>query len=71
VNTVKFLGVHLPVDEGLTWGRHIEYIATKIAKNIGIIKRIAHLLPNSTLLGLYHTMVLPYFTYGILGINIE
>src|SRR6218665_340508 len=29
-----------------------------------IAHQIAHLLPNSTRLGLYHTMVHPYFTYG-------
>lgn len=62
VVTSKFLGVIL--DEHLTWAPHIKVTASKIAKNIGIIRKIAYLLPKKTLVGLYHTMVSPYFTYG-------
>ena len=51
------------VDQYLTWNRHIEHIALKLAKNIGIIKRISYLLPRSILLTLYYSMVYPYLSY--------
>jgi len=45
VESTKFLGIE--VDQHLTWKKHINYIASKIAKNIGIIARTAFLLPAS------------------------
>jgi len=38
-----------------SWTNHIKAISGKIAKNIGIIKKIAHLLPNEILINLYYT----------------
>src|SRR6218665_1760990 len=58
----KFLGIYM--DEGLTWTQHINSTANKVAKNVGIIKRIAHLLRKKTLIDLYYTMINPFFTYG-------
>jgi len=44
---------------------HINIISNKIAKNIGIIRKIAHLLPTKILISLYYTLVdPPYFIYG-------
>src|SRR6218665_3252435 len=62
VENANFLGVYL--DEKLTWSTHIKIIANKIAKNIGIIKRISHVISPKLRLNLYHTMVSPYMTYG-------
>lgn len=61
VEAVKFLGIE--VDQSLTWKDHIETISSKIAKNIGIISRIAYLLPTNILLNLYYTMIHPYLSY--------
>src|ERR1700733_9640988 len=61
VSTVKFLGVFL--DQHLTWNEHIHQITKKIAKNIGVIKRISYLLSSQILLSLYYTMIYPYLTY--------
>ena len=36
VKSVKYLG--LIVDDTLTWAEHVDYISTKISKNVGIIK---------------------------------
>jgi len=50
VESTKFLGVH--VDQHLKWNIHIkqnQQISKNISKNIGIIKRISHLLPKQTL----------------------
>ena len=62
--TAKFLGV--VIDENLSWASHKDYIKGKIAKNIGIIRRMQFCLPNSTLntlYTLYNTLVLPYLNY--------
>ena len=48
VTSVKFLGVY--VDQHLTWNTHIDQLVDKLAKNIGIIKRISYLLSPNTLL---------------------
>lgn len=36
------------VDQTLTWTNHIKAISGKMAKNIGTLRKITHLLPNST-----------------------
>ena len=48
VSSVKFLGVY--IDQHLTWTVHIKQITSKIGKNIGIIARIAHILPTKIIL---------------------
>ena len=45
---VKYLGVL--IDGNLSWKHHISYISTKISKGIGIIARLRHLVPCTTLL---------------------
>jgi len=54
------------LDEKLTWSTHIKIIANKIAKNIGVIKRISRVISPKLRLNLYHTiyMVSPHMTYG-------
>lgn len=44
---VKYLGVI--IDSNLTWKYHIDNIAHKISKGIGIIARLRHFVPLSTL----------------------
>jgi len=61
VETTRFLGVC--IDRHLTWKAHINEISIKIAKNIGILSRIARLLPQSVKLSLYYTLVYPYLNY--------
>ena len=61
VKSVKYLG--LIVDDTLTWDEHVDYISTKISKNIGIIKRVRTFLPQHSLLTLYRTLIEPYLRY--------
>jgi len=61
VLTTKFLGVH--IDNHLTWCDHIRFIAAKIAKNIGVLGRIAYLLLSSIRLTLYYSLVYLYLSY--------
>src|SRR6218665_3137865 len=55
------IGVYL--DENLTRSSHIKIIVNKYAKNIGIIKRISHVIFPKLCLNIYHTIVNPYMTY--------
>ena len=63
VKTTKFLGVI--IDSKLNWMPHIDYISTKVSKNIGIITKARRLFDNKTLLTLYYSFVFPYFNYCI------
>ena len=45
VKQVKYLG--LIVDDKLKWEEHIEYISSKIIRNIGVLKRTLAFIPNT------------------------
>ena len=62
-SSTMFLGVKL--DSKLTWFEHISYIRIKIAKNVGVINKVRHLLNHSTLKTLDYAFVYPYLTYCI------
>src|SRR6218665_1447898 len=62
VSSTKFLGIY--IDECLTWKEHVKVIASKIAKNLGILRKISYLLPSKILINLYYALVNPYFLYG-------
>ena len=59
----KHLGVL--IDSKLSWTHHITYISTKISKSLGILERLRHFVPSSTLLNMYRSLVQPYLSYGI------
>ena len=58
----KFLGII--IDENLTWKTHMNDIARKVAKNIGIINKVKTIFSERMLLMLYFTMIYPYLSYG-------
>jgi len=62
VASTKFLGIY--IDQFLTWDEHIKITANKLPKNIGIVRKISHLLPPKILTNLYYTLIDPYLTYG-------
>ena len=51
------------MDQHLTWNIHISQIASKISKNVGILSRIAYILPIRLRLNLYYSLVHPYLSY--------
>ena len=61
---VKFLGVL--IDKNLTWKPHIDHIASKMSKIVGILARIRHHVPLHIPLQIYHSLIFPYTLYGIL-----
>ena len=61
VSNTKFLGVY--IDEHLTWQTHINYIAGKVSRGTGILKKAKKYLNKSTLHLLYYTFIYPYLGY--------
>ena len=64
VSSTKFLGVI--IDENLTWKNHIDAISKTISRNIGMLKKLKHFVPENILYSLYCTLILPYINYGVL-----
>ena len=60
---IKYLGII--IDCHLSWKHHIDYIALKISKNVGIISKLRHFIPNHTLLDIYRSLILPYLLCGL------
>ena len=59
---IKYLGVI--IDNHLTWKYHV---ASKISRNIGIIARLRHFTPFSTLQHVYRSLIFPYLSYGVVA----
>ena len=56
----------------MNWITHINYIASKISRTVGILYRLKDIYPQSVLLTLYNTLILPHFHYCLLlGIIVE
>ena len=59
VPSTKTLGVI--ADECITWGDHVDKVAKKVAKGIGMLRRSKHLFDRETLKTIYSAFVLPHF----------
>ena len=62
---VKYLGVM--IDNHLSWKHHINYVALKICRNIGILSKLRHFVPPKTLYGIYNSLIFPYLSYGLVA----
>lgn len=60
---IKYLGVI--IDDRLSWTFHIDHVASKISKLVGIIAKMRHFVPFYTLLNIYRSLILPHISYGI------
>ena len=59
VSSTKTLGVE--VDGCITWGDHVDKVAKKATKGIGMLRRSKHLFDRDTLKTIYNAFVLPHF----------
>ena len=59
---IKYLGVI--INQHLTWHDHIEQLQSKIAKRLGVLKRIKHLLPDNARRIYVSTMVISILEYA-------
>jgi len=62
-SSMKFLGVTF--DKHLTFRYHVDNIAKKLSRSIGILYKLSHYLPQNILKKLYYTMIHPFISYGI------
>ena len=51
------------VDDQLKWNAHINTVATKVSKRIGMIRRMKAFVPQSTLISVYNSIILSHFDY--------
>ena len=62
-DAVKYLGI--TINNRLNFEEHINALATKISRSIGILRKILRILPVSALRHLYYSMIHPHLVYGI------
>ena len=60
---LKYIGIL--IDKNLNTKAHIDLIALKISKTIGMIAKLRHFVPLSVIVKLYQSLVFPFLAYGI------
>ena len=60
-NQYKYLGVD--IDDTLKFNLHMIHVAKKNSKSIGILYRLRDMIPLTTKIQIYNTLVLPYLSY--------
>ena len=63
VSSTQYLGVF--IDNKLNFKEHILTLENKIARSVGILSKVRYNFPLKTLLQLYHALIHPLLTYGI------
>ena len=61
VTETHFLGIEINSD--LNWKKHINIVASKVARAIGVIGRIKHRLSKQTLMLLYDSLISSHIMY--------
>ena len=63
-NYVKYLGIL--IDKNLWWKIHIDSVATKLSKTVGLIAKLRHFVPQHTSLNICRPLILLYLIYGLI-----
>jgi len=63
VDQFNFLGII--IDKHLTWKSHVDMVAKKLSKTIGIMHKLRNTLPYYSLKTIYNSLILPYLNYGL------
>ena len=64
IHEFNFLGTI--IHETLEWTRHIDKVANKISRTLGILNKLKHVLPVYTLKTMYDALIVPHLNYNIL-----
>ena len=64
VSSAKYLEVF--IDNKLLFKEQIKVLEVKVARSVGIMCKLKQVLPRKTLLQLYHALIHPLLTYGII-----
>ena len=62
-NTIRYLGVI--VDECLSFKNHVSFISSKIARNVGMMRKLKNIFQDSVLRLIYFSLVHPYLVYCV------
>ena len=62
---VKYLRVL--IDYKRSWNNHIDTILLKISRTVGLLSKLRHFVPFSTLISIYHSLIAPYLRYGLIA----
>ena len=61
VNSYRCLGVQ--VDETLSWEAHTFEVVGKVSKVLAALRTLRQICPQSTLVSIYKSLILPHFDY--------
>ena len=61
VCNTSVLGVE--IDDKLSWNKHIDKVAKKVASGIGAIRKIRDFVDQKTLISVYQALINPHFDY--------
>ena len=64
VSQFSFLGVLL--DEHLSWKNHLNMVANKLSKLIGILHKLKYIYPQNALTTIYNSLFVPHINFGLL-----
>ena len=59
----KFLGIN--IDENLNFKKHVETLNSKIARNLGLMRKIKFFVPASVLKNIFFAFINSHYTYAI------
>ena len=62
---MKYLGIF--IDQTLTWKLHIDHVAFKRSRYVGLLSKLRHHVPTHTLITIYRSLISPHLTYGLLA----
>ena len=63
VSEFNFLGI--TIDENITWNPHIHNTSIKIARVIGILRKLKRIFPRHILRHIYNSLIHPHLLYGL------
>ncbi len=62
---IKYLGIY--IDSNFNWKSHIDYIAKKIKRSIGILSKLRYYVDNRIIINLYYALIYPFLIYRMIA----